>query len=122
MNRLSVSAGILSAIFVAPIFMVGTATAEWTHSGGDSRGSGHVEGEGAIGGGLGQLPGTSSVVQAPATDFSVDLFVDTNGDGQVEALRIFQERLGAFDIGNGQPLWLARSMGPTTGTEQSQRT
>ena len=111
MNSLSIPAVIVAAFFFVPVLVVSTASAEWTHAGGDSRGTGHVEGEGAIGGGVSQLPGTSSVVQAPATDFSVDLFADADGDGQVEALRIFQERLGAFDLGNGQPLWLTPSMG-----------
>jgi len=111
MSRLSIRAVIVAAVFLVPLLVVGTSTAEWTHAGGNSQGTGHVEGQGAISGGVSQLPGTSSIVQAPATDFSVDLFADANGDGQVEALRIFQERLGAFDLGNGQPLWLTPSMG-----------
>ncbi|MEE2828707.1 MAG: MopE-related protein [Myxococcota bacterium] len=87
--------------------------AEWRHSGGDVLGSGHVDGVGAISADSLELPAMSSWVTAPATDFSVSLFADVNGDGQVEVLRVFQERLGAFDIGNGSLLWLTPALGLT---------
>ena len=90
------------------------AAASWLHSGGTTSGRSFVSGQGDISDAVDKRPGTAAVVQAPASDFQVSRFADIDGDGTDEILRVYQSRVGAFDLGNGSLRWSTPALGITS--------
>ena len=103
------------AFFVAlAIGLAQPVSASWLHSGGTTSGRGFVQGQGDISDSVDKRPGTAAVVQAPASDFQVSGFADIDGDGTDEILRVYQSRVGAFDLGTGALRWSTPALGITS--------
>ena len=86
---------------------------EWRYAGHDTGATGLGDGEGAITGEPGALPGFSWALGVTELAFTPPVLGDVNGDGVPEAILAYRQAVGAFDLLDGHTVWVTPQVGAT---------